>query len=56
MTAPSNGLALGDAAPDFSLPGVDGRTHRLADAAGPNGTVVMFICNHCPYEIGRAHV
>ncbi len=37
------------AAPDFSLPGVDGRTYRLADVAGENGTVIAFICNHCPY-------
>jgi peroxiredoxin len=36
-------------APDFSLPGVDGKTYGLADVAGPNGTLIMFICNHCPY-------
>ena len=36
-------------APDFELPGVDGKTHRLADLKGPKGTVVVFICNHCPY-------
>lgn len=36
-------------APDFSLIGVDGRTYSLADVRGPAGTVVMFICNHCPY-------
>jgi len=36
-------------APDFSLPGVDGRTYTLQDVAGPNGLLVMFICNHCPY-------
>lgn len=36
-------------APDFSLPGVDGKTYRLGDVAGPNGLLVMFICNHCPY-------
>ena len=34
---------------DFSLPGVDGKTWRLADCRGPNGLLVMFICNHCPY-------
>jgi peroxiredoxin len=42
-------LRLGDRAPDFTLPGTDGRTWRLADAMGPRGVVVMFICNHCPY-------
>ena len=36
-------------APDFDLPGVDGRRWSLAQAAGPNGLLVMFICNHCPY-------
>jgi peroxiredoxin len=36
-------------APDFSLMGVDGRTYSLADVRGEKGTLVMFICNHCPY-------
>ena len=36
-------------APDFSLSGVDGKTYSLADVRGPNGLLVMFICNHCPY-------
>ncbi len=36
-------------APDFSLPGVDGKTYSLADVSGPKGTLIMFICNHCPY-------
>jgi len=34
---------------DFDLPGVDGRRYRLADVRGEKGTLVMFICNHCPY-------
>ena len=34
---------------DFDLPGVDGRHYRLADVSGKRGTLVMFICNHCPY-------
>jgi len=45
-------LQRGDTAPDFTLPGTDGRSWRYADAAGPNGLVVMFICNHCPYVLG----
>ncbi|NFV80235.1 thioredoxin family protein [Magnetospirillum aberrantis] len=36
-------------APDFRLPGIDGVTHALKDVRGPRGTLVMFICNHCPY-------
>jgi peroxiredoxin len=34
---------------DFDLPGVDGERYSLASARGPNGLLVMFICNHCPY-------
>ncbi len=40
---------FGDAAPDFDLPGVDGRRYRLGELRGEKGTLVMFICNHCPY-------
>jgi peroxiredoxin len=42
-------LALGTMAPDFRLPNVDGSMVGLADARGPSGTLVMFICNHCPF-------
>ncbi|WP_068109889.1 thioredoxin family protein [Tropicimonas marinistellae] len=38
-------------APEFTLPGTDGRDHRLSEFAGPKGTLVMFICNHCPYVL-----
>lgn len=40
---------FGRQALDFSLKGIDGKTYALADVRGPRGTVVMFICNHCPY-------
>ena len=40
---------FGRPAPDFRLPGVDGKTWTLNDARGKNGLLVMFICNHCPY-------
>jgi peroxiredoxin len=36
-------------APDFHLPATDGHKYSLTDVAGPSGTLVMFICNHCPY-------
>lgn len=36
-------------APDFILPGTDRRDWSLGDIRGPRGTLVMFICNHCPY-------
>ncbi|PTW60554.1 peroxiredoxin [Breoghania corrubedonensis] len=34
---------------DFRLPATDGRTYTFTDIAGAKGTVVIFICNHCPY-------
>lgn len=40
---------FGWTAPAFSLPATDGRVYSFADVAGPNGTLIMFICNHCPY-------
>ncbi len=42
-------------APHFELPGVDGNTYALSDSVGKNGTLVMFICNHCPYVKSIAH-
>ena len=41
-------LALGSAAPPFSLPGVDGKIHKLSDYAASPVLVVVFTCNHCP--------
>jgi len=40
---------FGEAAIDFSLPGVDGKNWTLDECKGENGLLVMFICNHCPY-------
>lgn len=34
---------------DFDLEGVDGRRYSLADVRGEKGTLVIFMCNHCPY-------
>jgi peroxiredoxin len=41
-------LGLGSPAPDFALPGVDGKVHRLSDYAASPILVVIFTCNHCP--------
>jgi len=41
-------LAIGSPAPNFSLPGVDGKTHSLEDYASSPILVVVFTCNHCP--------
>jgi peroxiredoxin len=41
---------------DFRLPATDGRIYSFADIRGPEGTLIAFICNHCPYVkavIGR---
>ncbi len=41
-------LALGSPAPDFCLPGIDGKTHCLADYAPAKVLVIVFTCDHCP--------
>ena len=43
------GLPIGSQAPDFSLPGVDGKTHSLVSFKDKPLLVVAFWCNHCPY-------
>jgi peroxiredoxin len=45
-------LELGRKAPDFSLPGTDGKTYSLASFKDAPVLVVVFSCNHCPYVVG----
>jgi peroxiredoxin len=49
MAAEQPACDFGWRARDFALKGIDGKIYRLADVKGPRGTLVMFICNHCPY-------
>ena len=49
LTESAKKLNQGDGAPDFSLPGIDGSTHALNDLRGSDGTLIVFMCNHCPY-------
>jgi peroxiredoxin len=49
MAAQSEPLTQRTPAPDFDLAGVDGKRWRRDLCRGPNGLLVMFICNHCPY-------
>lgn len=45
-------MALGTEAPDFTLPDPrTGKTFSFDDLRGPKGTLVMFICNHCPFVV-----
>ena len=43
---------IGDKAPDFSLPGVDGKAYSLSDFRSKKILVIVFMCNHCPYVQG----
>ena len=49
MAAETPVCDFGWKAVDFALKGTDGRTYTLGDIRGENGTLVMFLCNHCPY-------
>jgi thiol-disulfide isomerase/thioredoxin len=49
MASEAPAADLGWPAVEFDLPGTDGLRHRLSDLTGERGTVVAFICNHCPY-------
>jgi peroxiredoxin len=44
-------IAIGDVAPEFSLPDTDGRRWSVARDDGAPATVVVFTCNHCPYAL-----
>lgn len=45
-------LELGTTIPDFNLPEVSSAIDlSVSDCLGPNGTVIMFMCNHCPYVL-----
>src|SRR5271155_3345303 len=41
-------LAIGSTAPDFSLPGIDGKTHKLSEYSNAKVLAIVFTCNHCP--------
>jgi len=50
VLTPTTPIPLGFIAPDFTLPDtISGRDSSLKELASENGTVIMFICNHCPY-------
>lgn len=49
VLTPSTMVNLGTKAPDFSLPGIDGKTVSLADFSKAPALLVIFMCNHCPY-------
>ena len=49
MATIAGSTVLGTAAPQFRLPATNGKTYALRDIAGSKGTVIVFICNHCPY-------
>jgi peroxiredoxin len=49
VTVKSTMLSLGTQAPPFSLPDPAGRHWSLDEVAGERGTLVAFVCNHCPY-------
>ncbi len=49
MAVETPSVKLNMRAPVFTLPATDGQTYSFENIAGEAGTVVMFICNHCPY-------
>jgi peroxiredoxin len=49
VSTPTPICDFGWPAPDFNLPGTDGKRYTLENSRGDKGLLVMFICNHCPY-------
>ena len=45
-------LEINALAPDFDLPGVDGKNYSLADFREAKLLIIAFTCNHCPYVVG----
>jgi len=45
----TNNLKIGSSAPDFNLPGIDGKNYSLNSFADKKALIVIFSCNHCPY-------
>ena len=45
----TNNLKIGSPAPDFNLPGVDGKKYTLSSFAEAKALIIIFSCNHCPY-------
>src|SRR5436190_8820287 len=50
LPADAHHLKIGDAAPDFSLKGIDGKSYTLADFKDAPVLMVAFLSNHCPYS------
>jgi peroxiredoxin len=46
-------LTIGSKAPEFNLPGVDGKHYSLASFKDAKLLIVLFSCNHCPYVVGN---
>lgn len=49
MTQTAQTCDFGWKAPHFRLPATDGKSYALGDIRGEKGTVIVFVCNHCPY-------
>ena len=49
-------LQIGQQAPDFTLPGTDGKQYKLSDFGKYKYLVIFFTCNHCPYVIGSDEI